>query len=85
VAERSPRASRSHGGGAGIEVSIDHGMCSGTRNCERGYPEVFSVHDGKSWLRDDVDWSEVDGGRLQEAEEACPWTAIETSQNEGAS
>jgi ferredoxin len=41
--------------GAGLAVHIDHGMCSGTRNCERHYAELFVVDGGKSWLREDVD------------------------------
>jgi ferredoxin len=65
------------GGGAGIKVQVDHDMCSGTRNCERQYGEIFTVERSKAWVRGDVDWSKADVERLRMVETACPWAAIE--------
>lgn len=65
------------GAGGEVGVRIDHNMCSGTRNCERHYGDVFIVASGKAWIRGDTDWLHVDALRLQEAEDACPWSAIE--------
>jgi ferredoxin len=65
------------GTGGEVAVRIDHDMCSGTRNCERHYGEVFVVDHGKAWIRGDTDWPHVDVLRLREAEAACPWSAIE--------
>ena len=65
------------GGGEGFVVRIDHGMCSGTRNCERLYPEIFVVDEAKAWIRGDADWGQADAERLQTVESTCPWAAIE--------
>ena len=73
----APPAAASEGGGAGITVHIDHGMCSGTRNCERLYPQIFVVDQAKAWIRGDVEWDLADTDRLRTVESSCPWAAIE--------
>jgi ferredoxin len=58
-------------------VRIDHDLCSGTRNCQHRYSEIFVVDHGKAWLRSGIDWTDVDVSRLRDAEDGCPWGAIE--------
>jgi ferredoxin len=78
--ETSEGAKRSIGGGAGLRVSVDHELCSGMGYCARAEPAVFELRaDDKSWVRDDVDWSTIDHGRLHNAAAACPWMAIEVT------
>jgi uncharacterized Fe-S cluster protein YjdI len=75
--DQSKVAANTEGGGAGVVVRVDHGMCSGTRNCVRLYPEVFTVENAKAWIRQDVEWAQADTDRLQTVESRCPWGAIE--------
>jgi ferredoxin len=57
-------------------VSIDHALCSGTAGCKRVAPDVFHVHDGKAWVRRNIDWDSLDRSALETAVETCPWFAI---------
>ncbi len=58
-------------------MRIDHDLCSGARNCQHRYGEVFVVDRGKAWIRPGVDWPDVDVDRLRDVEDGCPWGAIE--------
>lgn len=73
-----------NGGGAGIVVSVDHDVCSGTAHCQQSMPDVFVLLDRKSHVRPDVDWAAVDIELLQHTMDACPWFAITvTTSSEG--
>jgi ferredoxin len=63
-------------GGAGITVTVDHDVCSGTGHCKASMPHVFVVVDRKSYVRSDVDWESVDVEELNVAADDCPWFAI---------
>jgi ferredoxin len=52
-------------------------MCSGTRNCERYYPDIFVVNRDKAWIKSGIEWASADVALLKEVESACPWAAIE--------
>ncbi|SHN39739.1 ferredoxin [Cryptosporangium aurantiacum] len=71
--------------GAGVTITIDHELCYGTGACARRASDVFVIlgdvqaETGKSYVRADVAWDQVDGATVKSAADACPWAAIEVS------
>jgi ferredoxin len=61
---------------AGRSIAVDHQTCSGTGYCQEFFPQVFEVHEGRSWLRDEADLATLSPDNLDEIEAVCPWFAI---------
>jgi ferredoxin len=64
---------------AGLTIAVDHRTCSGTGYCQEHFPQVFEVHDSRSWLRDEADLAALSRDDLDEIEGVCPWFAITVS------
>ena len=60
----------------GLQLSIDHDLCSGTGYCQERLPALFAVEDRRAWLREDFDLATVGRDDLEDAAAACPWFAI---------
>lgn len=57
-----------------IEVSVDDGLCMGSRRCEWLLPEVFTV--GEDGVARAADPSGADADRVIAAADGCPNFAI---------
>jgi ferredoxin len=60
-----------------MKIEIDRELCSGAGYCVRLAPEIFELRNDKSWVRDGVDPAKADPTKLDAAEKACPWRAIQ--------
>ncbi len=69
----------SRGGGNGVEVVVDHELCSRAAYCQGRYPAVFEVVGDYAEVRADVAWSDIDRALLEETARGCPWMAIEVT------
>lgn len=70
----------SRAAGNGLEVVVDHELCSRAGYCQSRYGEVFRVTGEYAEVRDDVNWPDVDRDLLRAAATGCPWMAITVTE-----
>ena len=68
---------------SGLEIRVDHGLCSGSGYCAQVCPEAFEVRGVKSWVRPADRWQALPREKLQAACDSCPWDAIALTEGEG--